>query len=571
VNDAIVTAGGPGASMKGAPRPAWPDVFASPLGFALVAYLALALILLPGYMSFYYKDEIAYVAAAERYARGEFSTAPNALWGPLISWLMALALSLGAPSIVAARSVAIIIGGATLWSVRRLAKTLELPDGLQLVYLLTLVPYLVRYALFGATDDLPLTALLVAYFAIVFDPRYPDRRYSGAICGLLGGFAYYAKGFALGFFLVHFTICNAVHWIARSDAGTRKEIVRQLGTGLVVFAAMAAVWMAALYQKYHVITPGITGKYNYEMRAPGTIDRPATQIGFVAPPPATTVSIWEDPADFYDLPEARACCLRPWSPFDSGTAFKHQLMLFKLNLGRTLMVFISYSPFTLAVGFGALCYCFAPFWPSRRRKNGEPPRLIPGLAEIRSALVEKRRLVPALCLLTMIVYPIPYTLVFSDERFFWPILIVVLGLGLFLLNVFVSQYTVSRKARGWLVGVFAASFLIFPAYKLATGQKDRDSMASIVRQLEGAHLSGARFASNSDYGASMVAGYYLKAKYYGQARPGMSDAEIVEDLQRKGVQYYFVWGAPPVTTPGLQLWRVMKADYRSLAIYQVAS
>jgi hypothetical protein len=235
------------------------------------------------------------------------------------------------------------------------------------------------------------------------------------------------------------------------------------------------------------------------------------------------------------------------------------------------MIFVSYSPFTLAVGFAALCYCFAPFWPARRRKNGEPPRLVPGLTEIRSALVEQRRLVPALCLLTMIVYPIPYTLVFSDERFFWPILIVVLGLGLYLLNLFVSEYAVSRRAKTWLVGVFAASFLIFPAYKLATGQKDRDSLASIMRQLEGAHLSGARFASNSDYGASMVAGYYMQAKYYGQARPGMSDAEIVDDLRRKGVQYYFVWGAPPVATPGLSLWRVMKADYRSLAIYKVGA
>src|SRR3954454_13405613 len=103
--------------MKTALRPAWPRALNSPLAFALLVYLALALFLLPNYMSFYYKDEIAYVAAAERYARGEFSTAPNSLWGPLISWLMAVALSFGATSIVAARMVGIIIGGATLWSV----------------------------------------------------------------------------------------------------------------------------------------------------------------------------------------------------------------------------------------------------------------------------------------------------------------------------------------------------------------------------------------------------------------------------------------------------------------------
>src|SRR5438874_3635400 len=189
---------------KAAQRLVWPSALKSPLVIALLTYFALVLVLLPNYLSFYYKDEIAYVAAAERYAHGDFATAPNSLWGPLISWLMAVALSLGASSIVAARTVSIMIGAATLWSVRRLGRTLELPNGLQLVYLLTLVPYLVRYALFATTDDLSLTALLIFYFALIFDPHYPIRRYSGLACGLLGGFAYYAKGFAFGFFTVHF-------------------------------------------------------------------------------------------------------------------------------------------------------------------------------------------------------------------------------------------------------------------------------------------------------------------------------------------------------------------------------
>jgi hypothetical protein len=566
--------------MKAARRPAWPSALKSPLVIALAAYLALALILLPRYMSFYYKDEIAYVAAAERYARGEFATAPNSLWGPLISWLIAAALSLGASSIVAARAVAIVIGGTALWSARRLAKTLELPEGLQLIWLLTLVPYLVRYALFGATDDLPLTALLVLYFAIIFDPLYPDRRYSGLVCGLLGGFSYYAKGFALGFFLVHFTVCSAVHWFAHSAPATRKRVARHFATGLTIFAALAAIWVAALYQKYHVVTVGLTGKYNYEMRAPGMVDRPATQIGFVAPPRGTTVNIWEDPAYFYDLPQARACCLKAWSPFDSAWAFRHQLNLFTLNLGRTLMVFVSYSPLTLGVGVAALCYCFAPFWPARRRKNAFPvhknrrERLDIVAANIRDALVNKRRLVPALCLLTIIIYPIPYTLVFSDERFFWPILILFIGLGLYLLDIFSSDYAVSRTAKNWLVAVFAASFLVFPLYKLATGEKDRASLTSIVHQVERAHLQGERFASNWDYSASMVIGYYTNGKYYGSAAPGMSDAQIAEDLRRKGVQYYFVWASPPaapVARPGMSLWRVLKADSRQLSIYSVNS
>ena len=577
MNDTTAAAASLGDWLKPAGRRAWPAALKSPLVIALIAYVALALVLLPGYLSFYYKDEIAYVAAAERYARGEFATAPNSLWGPLISWLVALPLSLGLSSIVAARTVSILAGAGTLWSARRLGNTLQLRNGVQLVFLLTLVPYLVHYALFGVSDDLSLTALLVLYFSVIFDPRYPDRRYSGLLCGLLGGFAYYAKGFGLGFFLVHFAVCNAVHWIAHSEAETRKKVMRQFASGLALFAVLAALWVGALYQKYGTVSVGITGQYNHQIRAPDSQGRPTEFIGFVEPPKATTVSIWEDPAYLYDLPAARACCLKPWSAFSSATAFRHQLLLFRLNLGRTLMVFVAYSPLTLAVAFAALGYCFAPFWPAKRRKRGSPASqsardsLDEALAKVRHALVEKRRLVPALMLLTIVIYPIPYTLVFSDERFFWPVLIVVLGLGFYLLQLFASEYAVSGRAKAWLIGVFAASFLLFPAYKLTAGQKDRSSLASISRQLEGAHLSGTRFASNSDYGASMVVGYYLNAKYYGSAVPGMSDEEIADDLRRKGVQYYFVWGAPADPHPGMTLVRTMQADYRKLAVYRVQS
>ena len=473
------------------------DIAKSPFVIALALYLLLVLLRLPGNMSFYYKDEIAYVAAAERYASGDFRNAPNALWGPLISWLIAVPLALGATSIVAARSVMILVGVATLWCVQRLTKTLSLPAWMQFAFLLTLVPYLL-YFTSAAADDLPLTAVLTLYFSIVFNPRYPEGRYAGAMCGLLGGFAYYAKGFALGFFLVHFTISSFLHWIAMREAGARKRIIRHFAAGMALFAALAAIWVAALYQKYGVATVGITGKYNYAIRGPEAKDRPALQIGFAAPPKSTTVSIWEDPAYYYDLPQARECCLKPWSPFDSRTAFKHQLLLFKLNLGRALMTFVSYSPFTLPVGFAALAFCLAPFWPTNRKAPpvlGWRQRLSFEAEEVRAALREKQRLLPTLMLFTILLYPIPYTLVFSDERFYWPALIVVIGLGLYLLRAFFQTYRTSKRGQLWTVGLFASSFLLFPAYRLSAGGSARAALASITGQISTTEFAGKKIAS----------------------------------------------------------------------------
>lgn len=550
----------------------------SPLVLALVAYLALVLVLLPNYLAFQYKDEITYVAAAERYARGDFANAPNSLWGPLLSWLMALAMSLGAPSLAAARIVSVVAGAATLWAVDRLATTMAFPDGLKRLYLLTLVPYVTYFTLFSVNADLPLTALLIAYFAIVFDPGYPNRRFAGVVCGLLGALSYYAKGFALGFFMVHFTACTVVHWIAQENAAARGKVLRHFAFGLAVFAALAAIWVAALYQKYGVVTVGITGEYNYQIKGPEAKDRPALYIGFAEPPKSTTVSIWEDPAYFYDLPQARECCLKPWTPLDSQAALKHQLLLFESNLGRTLTAFLSWSAFTLAVLFAAIAYCFAPFWPTRRTRSGSPSdkkwSAIAGrhIGELRDALVDNQRLMPTLMLLTLLIYPVPYLFVFADERYIWPLLIVVMGLGFYLLQIFTSAYAVRQKTRAWLIGLFAASFLLNPIYKLSTGLEARDAMASMTQQIQSvANLSGARIASGNDYGGSMIMAYHVDGKYYGSAAPWMSEREILDDLRRKGIEYYFVWDLPVVPRPGMTLSRVLKADFRTLAIYKVES
>jgi hypothetical protein len=290
----------------------------------------------------------------------------------------------------------------------------------------------------------------------------------------------------------------------------------------------------------------------------------------------TTVSIWEDPAYFYRLPEAQECCLKPWSPLDSPAAFRHQLGLIKLNLGRTLFVFLNYSPMSYAVGIGALVFCIAPFWGTRRRDQkvadeSDDSWFAKCLVKLRDALSDNHRLITALALATILIYPIPYTLVFSDERFFWPVLIVVLGLGFHLLNLAFNKWALSRNVRVVLVGLFALSFIQFPVRVLASDHHARDATTSFARQLEGSPMAGSRFASNNDYGAAVCVGYHIKAKYYGQAAPGMSDEAIAEDLKRKGVQYYFVWDRPGAARPGMKLVRYLEAEYRRLAIYEVDS
>lgn len=543
------------ATMQGTKRSS-----AVPMVLVLVAYLALAFVIMPQFSYLYYKDEVSYLAAAERYALGDFAAAPNSLWGPLISWLLAVPLALGAKPMLAMRIVSLACGMALLLASKRLIDTLGVAGLLRLAFFVILVPFVVYFTIvLNITSDIALTALLIAYFSIVFDPHYASRRYVGAICGVLGGFCYFAKGFGLPFFLAHFTVVTVVHYLANEDKADRARVLRHAATGLAIFAFLATCWMAALHQKYGHWSPGMTGRYNHEILGPGVRERPVLVMGFAAPPPVTTVSIWEDPEYLYSVPVARACCLKPWSAFDSTASFKHQVGLFKLNAGRTIIAFFKYSVLWPVIIAGALLFWLAPL----RRKTAVRMTL-------RQSLLSNDRLAFALALVTMAIYVAPYTMVFSDERFFWPILIVMVAIGLRLLaRLFHEPRFAGRKLQIAILTVFTLSFLVLPAVKFTGNQEARRATASFARQIEPLGLTGKRFASLGDYGASVIMGYHVRAKYYGAAAPGMSDDAVAADLRRLGVDYYFVWDAPLTPRPGMTLLRTLKAEHRKLGIYGV--
>lgn len=558
-------------------RRSWTGALATPLALALAAYAVLGLLIAPYYWSFQYKDEIAIVAAAENWASGDFLAAINSYWGPLASWLITPLLWLGAPTITATRIVSLLVGAATLVAAKRLGEAFDLPKGLQYVFLLLLVPYVLYFAARFFGGDLPMICLFTLYFAVIFDARYGANRMAGALCGVLGGLAYFAKVFALPFFLAHFTLCSIILYLARPDPAERRKILSHLVVGLGVFAILVSVWIAILYAKYGVITPGINGQYTYQIFGPESLGRPIFHIGFVPPPDLTTVSMLEDPFYYYALPAARECCLISWHPLESAAAFEHQLRMIKQNVRLILQILMDFSPMVPAVIGVAVAFCIAPLLSTRRReKDGaiasEQRRSM--IQEILNALERvlgsPTHLRVVLALATLAVFTPIYAFVSVEERYFWPMLIVIVALGLVLLAAaFRAGLFPKPLWRAALVGVFIVSFLPLPLLKLHPDSDQREATILFSRQLESMDLAGASFASNTDYGAAVVVGYHIRAKYYGQPPQGMTDEAIAIDLQRLGVDYYFVWDTPPTTRPGMELVRTFAARQRTLAVYAV--
>ena len=558
------------------------------LFFAECAFLVLGIALLPYFYNFAYKDEISYVAAAERYARGDFANAPNSYWGPLTSWLLAPLLWIGMPAPLAARLLSLGLGCATLYAARRLSAAFELPAVLQAVFLAILVPCLLYFALPFITADLLLTCLLVFYFAVIINRHYAFQPLAGPLCGVLGGLAYLAKAYALPFFLLHFTICSAAHLAIMRNRTARRMVLRHYAMGLIILAMVVSGWAAIMAQKYGEFTTGLTGRYNWEIVGPGALGRPIFYIGFVPPPESTTVSIWEDPWHFYDLPQARACCLKPWSPFQSASEFQHQLSLIRENISRTISIFLKFSLVSPLIIVAAVAVLLAAVFRTRQSNvlltagNTTPEAAVLSQASsprgrraslIERILAEGANLPVAMALLTFVVYSAPYTLIYSDERYLWPMFVLMLALALHLsARGFAGAWFKPPLYQPAAVALLSLSFLHLPARHINDSFDLRRTTTAFARQLEAGNLQGASFASNTDYGASVCVAYHVNAKYFGLVPAGgMSDEAVAEKLSSQGVDYYLMWDALSAPRPGMDLVRELKSGGRTLAIYAVRS
>ncbi|HKP16751.1 MAG TPA: hypothetical protein VJT85_11810, partial [Gemmatimonadaceae bacterium] len=465
----------------------------------------------------YYKDIVSYLSAGEKLARGELAGV-NSYWQPLLSMELAVFIRLGFSPERAVDVVKILNGLIALQCARTLVRALGTTGWLAAVLDAVLVVVALYCALPFMSADLLISGILCFYFAIVLRQDYPARRRAGLMAGVLGGLAYYTKTYGFFFFLAHFVIVSAVHWWF-GDAPARAGVRRHLIVGLSAFAALVVLWVGALYAKYHVVTLGINGSYNQQIVGPDARDRPILQIGFDADPRPGNTSVWEDPADFYKVPSALECCLKPWSPLSSARNLKHQLRLVASNARITVQQLQIFSELALALIVIAVVLCIPP----------------------RDAV--RRNLPLVLTVGTLALYPAGYLLVYSEERYLWPVLFLLIALSGHLLTLaFATPFLADPRRRVLLAAAVALSFVKMPIPRLLGSRDYGRNTSRFVEALRGTDLRGKRIASDEDYGASDIVAYYAGAKYIGQNPPAKwTPAELDSALKRARIDYYLVW------------------------------
>jgi hypothetical protein len=472
-------------------------------------------------------DATIYLSIAEKYIRGDFSNAINGYWGPLLSWLLIPFLALGSTHVFAINALNLIFGVLTITGVWRLSYRFEINENIRKVILVPMVPILVFVSLIQPMDFL-LLCVLVYYLNIVFGKDYPEKISHGAFSGVLGALAYFSKPFGFPFFISHFLLMNACQYFRVPSKAQKRNVLRNALTGFVLFALLSGVWIGLISNKYNRLTFSNMGRGVIASLGPGskhnTIEKgsPIFTEGFYEPPNDTATVIYEDPSQAKN---------KVWNPLESRSSLKHYVKNITENIFEGTRIYESFSRLSIAVIIAYIVLFF-----------NQPPGTLFNRMDI---------LYP---LLTLMLYTGGYMPFHFEIRYLWIVNILLLLMGGTLLNILFTKEFFNRGiTKTIMIVIFILSFIITPVKETIGISKDdiNRNMYDLGTELGKRYDIQGNIASNrqkreitthDSWHHTFRLAYWLKSRYYGQPRENMSDEELVRELEKYNIDYYFYWG-----------------------------
>jgi len=462
---------------------------AAPLG----ALLAAGVLLFPLYRYELTPDSISYLSIAGEYLGGYWREAVNAYWGPLYSWCVAVPLALHMSGMLAARLASLGAGILTLFGLHRMALNFDMAERFRRAFLWIAAAMLLAFIMEANSPDLLFAALLSLYLAIIFNPVYPSSRYSGLLCGILGGLAYLAKAYGFFFFAAHFLVFSSIQWAAQKSAQRRRRIAVHFLAGLLVFCAISSAWIVVLHQKYGNWMLGTTGDFNFRLVGPKSAGYPHF-LHLLPPPSPHAANSWQEPSPSW---------LPPWNVLSSRSNLKHQVKLIYLNAKYVFEFWTYTTPLFAAVLLAYVVLCLDS---SGRRAEWIYP------------------------ILTIALFSAGYLPITVQNRYFWLPDLLLLWTAFRTLDLLSKRCSLLPAARVLLVSVVVLSFLISPVLDLhAHLLRDRSLYRSSEDLKHSAAIRG-RLASCADWEDSAYLAYILGVPYYGVPAPESEAGQVALEL-----------------------------------------
>lgn len=492
--------------------------------FLAAATLAAGCVLLTPYVP--NADAVSYISIAQKYARGEFAHAVNGYWSPLLSWMIAPAIRLGADPAVAAKVLSLLTGLALALGVFLLGGRFGLPRGIRFFLAALALPVIfIRYTLLIISPDLLVATVLVYFFYIIFDPDYFQKKAGWLGCGLAGATAYFAKSYTLFFVLALVIALSAYHLLRSTGAENRKAILRKSIRTIAAVLALSGIWIAALSLKYRKFTISTAGRIALNFLAPGNIGHFTASGPLLSPPNETAISAWEDPSVY---PYRSS-----WRPLSSQAQAKRLLSGLKSRFVDILSLLWRYSGWPVAL---LLLAIILSFWPGRHGPV-------------------------FLTLVSLLIYDAGYMVLGVNPRYLYINEILIFLLSGYVLNLVFKRMGPGRKLfKSSLAAVLAVGLVLTPYtlskdFKAAFTSVIRKNgpgpvLSAISRRMVVA-LAGhdpdrssgrrIRIASDVHYERSLILAYYRKFRYFGVPWFQGGEVDIRRELKDKRIEYFLRW------------------------------
>lgn len=478
----------------------------------LAIYSIISIVLINHYQYIINSDGISYISIAQEYLNGDFADAINGYWGPLFSWLLIPFVSFSSTPVYTlylTKILSIILGFFTIIGVRLLIYRFEMEKPVKTAILFSLIPVVLYFSFNLISPDLLVTCLLIYYFYIIFNPNYSNNLYNGILCGLIGALAYLSKSYAFIFFLAHFILFNSFYYFKSLTKDKKVKILKNFLLGLIIFFTISGIWIGLISAKYGETTIGTTGEYNYALVGPESQGDPLYYQGLLKPPNAHAINAWEDPSYFK---------MNSWSPFSSFSYFKYQLKLVLENIITILNIAEAFSILSIIIIIGSI------------------------LLIIKSVHTSASKEKISHLLITIVIYAAGYSFILVESRYLWPIYILLIIMGGYLLNLLFKKDKFSNSLKKILLIFLVVSFVISPVMVLVTGYEINKDVYQLGNTLKTDYQLHGNIASNSKWELTSYLAYYTESKYYGQTKKNTNYNDLKKELEYNNIDYYIVWG-----------------------------
>jgi hypothetical protein len=439
---------------------------------------------------------VAYISISKHIVAGNFYSAINAYWSPLISWLMAPFIGVGINGLLAYKMLNLVAGLISLFQLHIIANDYLSKQYTKWLFMLLCVPHLLYFSLCNATPDIISLACWLLVFNHIRKVIQNPTITNAIITGLLASLSYFAKYYNFyAFILLCFIV--AVYCII-----IQKQIaIKYLLLSVTLFGLVCSFWMLQLQSKFGVYTPTTAAQFNINLINPTVAKQPilfGNHLLSINYSNFITTS-WEYPPDY---------TIKQWSPFNSMETFKKHI---QINLTKNLYHFRNKHVIEFVL-FGVACIIFLLNYKSFEAKYW-------------------------LLLCCILAYPLGYFWVVASSRY----VLFSLLLGILFILILVEKNPIKHKNYIIILLVFGALYSNFITLNRIIFYKDKGSNYAHFYHAVNTVSPFSKhkiLASPDTWAPALYLSYYSESKLYDVLKPELLQ-QNKEAITHLGIDYYF--------------------------------